>query len=120
LGLYEIRVCISPGGANCYSAYRDFYFIAVVAAVLGLTTTLVHIFKWNDDLADWAKAVFGVLSFLFIIMAIESVGRFRELTGLKATELPLDDLAIDISIIYITLIAGLIAEVAVVLREHAP
>lgn len=98
--------------------YRDFYFITVVAAVLGLTTTLVHIFKYNDGLADGARLVFGLLSFYFIGVAVVGVNRFADLAKLSAAQVP--DLGLDLPIIYFTLAAGVVAEISVVLREHIP
>lgn len=98
--------------------YRDFYFIVVVASVLGLTTTLVHIFKYNDGLAEWARAVFGGLSFFFIAIAVIGVDRFKELAKIKTDQQIV--LGLDLDLMFWTLLAGLVAEIAVVLREHAP
>ncbi|MGR4929273.1 hypothetical protein ACIPUD_21110 [Bradyrhizobium sp. CAR08] len=98
--------------------YKDFYFLTVVASVLGLTTTLVHVFKYTDNIAHWARFVFGVLCFYFIGVAVIGVNRFGELARLPDHQLPV--FGLDLSILFWTLTAGLLAEIVVVLREHAP
>jgi hypothetical protein len=97
--------------------YRDFFFITtVVVGILGVSSIMDHVFKHSGGLGDWSKLVFGMMGVYFIAVVAYGVNRFGEIAKVKQV------LAFghDLSIIKYTLLAGLITEITIVLRERAP
>ena len=114
---YDFSIESMALATNRAGFFRDFFFITVVAGILGLSNILDNIFK-RETLSLTSKLVFGILAVYFIGIIVYGVNRFGVIAAIHGP-LQESNFGHDFSIIRFTLIAGLITEISIVLRERA-
>jgi hypothetical protein len=103
--------------------FHDFFFVTIVVCIVGLSDILEKFFRGEDDrIGLWWRVVFSFLALYFLMITLYSLGHFGELTRYAKTHtgVPTPTFNHDLNIIYLTLAAGIITEIVVVLKERAP
>lgn len=98
--------------------FRDFFFITIVIAILALTNMCDSILRTRGEVGFFSKACFIILGIFFLMILVFGTSHFWYLAALKA---PLDatakDFSHDYNIIQTTMVAGLLTELIIALRE---
>lgn len=112
-----LRLRIEEMGEAAIKAgfFRDFFFVVIVVAILAICNMVDSVLRTHGEIGYFSRLCFIVLGIFFLMILVFGTSNFVYLAHLEGSNLAGHEH--DYNIIQTTLVAGLLTEIIIALRE---